>query len=166
LWRDSAAMAKADTPKNEQERLDAIERYNVLDTSDDPILNGITNAVAAICQAPIALVTIIDADRQYFVSRSGLDATETPRDIAFCAHTIIQPTDYLEVHDTLQDDRFLGNPLVLDQPHIRFYAGKSLVSHDGHALGTLCVIDTKPRECERLMTPCHMVSLSLTLKAS
>lgn len=139
-------MKKAGFPSNERERLKAVKRYDILDTSDDAVLDNITRAAAAICEAPIALVSILDKERQYFASRQGLDVSETHRDLAFCAHTILETDDYMEVNDALEDDRFHDHPLVTGQTNFRFYAGRSLVSTDGHALGTLCVVDTKPRE--------------------
>lgn len=132
-------------PENEQSRLQALERLNVLDTQRDAVLDGITRAIADFCEVPIALISLIDADRQWFKSSTGLVVHEAPRDRAFCAHAILESDELMEVPDATLDQRFYDHPLVNDEPHIRFYAGMPLVTSGGFALGTLCVIDTKPR---------------------
>jgi diguanylate cyclase (GGDEF)-like protein/PAS domain S-box-containing protein len=132
-------------PENELQRLKALHRYQILDTAPEAVFDDLVQLAAQICQTPIALVCLIDAERQWFKSNLGLTVTETARDIAFCAHTILQ-TKPLIVPDALSDERFATNVLVTSKPHIRFYAGVPLVTADGFALGSLCVIDQVPRE--------------------
>lgn len=131
-------------PINEALRLERLRGLRVLDTAPDPILDEIVAAASAMAGVPIALVSLVDAERQWFKSRVGLDAKETPRNLAFCAHAI-HGSDIFEVKDALSDQRFAENPLVTSDPKIRFYAGAPLLTDDGLALGTLCVIDRVPR---------------------
>jgi len=130
----------------EIKRLRALEDYGVLDTAPEEAFDRLTSLAADLFDAPIALVSLIDAERQWFKSRYGLDAASTPREWAFCAHTIEQARQStLVVEDATLDARFSANPLVIGDPNIRFYAGAVLTSSEGLNLGTLCVIDTKPR---------------------
>lgn len=131
-------------PPRELSRLAALLRYEILDTPDESAFDDFTHLAAHICQTPIALISLVDDHRQWFKSRLGLDISETPREISFCAHTIEGP-NLFEVNDALQDPRFSNNPLVQGGPHVRFYAGAPLTTPDGYNLGTLCVIDQQPR---------------------
>jgi PAS domain S-box-containing protein len=136
---------KAPVPRDEAERLAALNECAILDTAAEQVFNDFPRLASHICQTPIALVSFVDSARQWFKAKIGLEVNELPREVAFCAHAILKPELFI-VNDTFQDARFARNPLVLSEPHIRFYAGAPLITSDGHALGTLCVIDRVPRQ--------------------
>ena len=137
-------MQSATLPPSESRRLDILDSLGVLDTPADPVLDGIVRAAAQLIGCPVSLLSLVDARRQWFKARHGLNAEQTPREQAFCAHAI-QQTDLFEVNDARLDARFADNPLVTGEPHVVFYAGVPL-SVEGHAMGTLCAIDHRPRQ--------------------
>jgi diguanylate cyclase (GGDEF)-like protein len=132
-------------PDNEAQRLRALRSYDVLDTEPEPEFDALTRVAAHAFAVPIAVVAMVDSDRLWFKSKLGLAVPQLDRKIAFCAHTIMRPSELLVVEDLRSDVRFTGNPLVTNVPHIRFYAGVAIVDHDRQALGTIAVIDTRPR---------------------
>lgn len=138
-------MTPAAPTSNERERLAALERYEVLDTPAETEFDDLTSLAAHICGTPIALISLVDAHRQWFKSKVGLDATETPREVSFCGHAIQLP-HLMEVPNAREDFIFYDNPLVTGEPEIRFYAGMPLATADGQNLGTLCVMDRVPRQ--------------------
>lgn len=139
-------MVAAPKPIDEHARIDALQAYEILDTMPEQVFDDITYLASQICHTPIALISLVDTERQWFKSRVGLDVAETHRDLAFCAHAILEPDELLVVKDAEEDSRFADNDFVQDGT-VRFYAGAPLRhSETGSALGTLCVIDERPRE--------------------
>lgn len=136
---------KPPVPGNEAARLEVLRQFEVLDTDPEESFDDLTRLAAYICGTPIAIITLVDADRQWFKSRWGLSLEETSRDLSFCAHAICETGPFI-VRDALDDQRFRTNPLVTTEPYIRFYAGSPLTTVEGFRLGTLCVIDRIPRE--------------------
>lgn len=139
------AMIGARLPANEDERVQALHAYRLLDTAPEPSYDAVTAIAAAVCRMPMALISLVDTHRQWFKSRLGMQQSETPRELSFCAHAILQPDQVMEVGDTHLDERFVRNALVTGEPQIRFYAGAPLLTPDGIAQGTLCVLDRVPR---------------------
>jgi GAF domain-containing protein len=135
---------KAPLPANETQRLDALKSYQILDTDAEQIFDDITTLASRICKVPVAMISLVDESRQWFKAKLGISQQQTPRDVAFCAHTILKDQP-LFVSDALTDSRFADSVLVTGEPHIRFYAGFPLVTPEGCALGALCVIDRHPR---------------------
>lgn len=133
-------------PTDEQQRLAAVRSTGLIGSEADPAFDAVTQFVAAALDAPIALFTLLDQDRQWFASNVGLDRDGTPREDAFCSHAIMRPAEIFVVEDARDDPRFAANPLVIDDPRIRFYAGAPVRGPNGRPLGTLCVLDTDPRQ--------------------
>ncbi|GAB4024830.1 sensor histidine kinase [Spirosoma koreense] len=139
-------MMRPPEPPDEINRLQALRSYEILDSLPETDYDHITILAAQICQTPISLISLVDENRQWFKSSQGLALAETPRQFSFCAHAILNPNQPLLVPDTRQDERFAGNPFVTGEPHVVFYAGIPLVDADGFALGSLCVLDDRPRQ--------------------
>jgi len=139
-------MIKAAIPVNEANRIRALLACSILDTLPDDNFDVISQIASQVCETPISLISFVDTERQWFKSHFGTVIQETHRDFSFCAHAILNPTEILEVKDLSVDERFHDNPLVASSPFVRFYAGVPLVNSEGFALGTLCVIDYKPKE--------------------
>lgn len=137
-------MSSAPLPADELPRLAALRRLAILDTPPEERFDRVTRLAQQRFGVPVALITLIDSDRQWFKSRQGTDICETPRDVSFCAHAILHD-DILVVPDACRDSRFSSNPLVTGEPFIRFYAGRPLADAEGHRLGTLCIVDTRCR---------------------
>ncbi|MCO5935457.1 GAF domain-containing sensor histidine kinase [Mucilaginibacter sp. RB4R14] len=133
-------------PENESERLASLASYNILDTTLEVDFEELTILASEICQTPIALISLIDDRRQWFKSKYGIKVSESPKEFAFCAHTIVNKNEVMVVPDAREDSRFATNPLVTGDEKIVFYAGVPLLNEDGHALGSLCVIDHEPKK--------------------
>jgi phosphoribosyl 1,2-cyclic phosphodiesterase/DNA-binding response OmpR family regulator len=144
VLRTACHWMRAAVPEDEEERLASLQALKILDTGQEDRFDRVTRLAAALFNVPVALVSLVDANRQWFKSRHGLDATETSRDASFCAHVVYDRQPII-VPDTFQDSRFADNPLVLGEPRIRFYAGAPLILQNGSCVGSLCLIDTRPR---------------------
>lgn len=138
-------MQQANLPENEKERLATLRSLSILDTVRDERFDRFTRLAVRVFDMPIALISLVDENRQWFKSVEGFEGSETPREISFCAHAI-HGDDVFEVRNSRRDSRFRDNPLVIEQPHIRYYAGAPLVTPDGNRMGTLCIIDRVPRQ--------------------
>jgi diguanylate cyclase (GGDEF)-like protein len=153
-------------PANEQARLNILHSLDILDSSPEERFDRLTRLARKLFDVPIALISLVDAERQWFKSSSGLDIKQTPRDISFCGHAILHD-DILAVTDTSKDERFFDNPLVTEAPYIRFYAGCPLMMADGTKLGTLCLFDREPRNFDEddyalLRDLAHMAEQEIT----
>lgn len=144
-YPEKRTMQTHPTPANEAQRLIRLRELGILDTLPQKAFDDISALAQMICGTPVALITLVDQDRQWFKSRIGVEEQETPRQIAFCSHAILDPDQVMVVEDLQRDPRFSDNPLVAGPPDARFYAGAPIVTHDGLALGTVCVIDLKAR---------------------
>ena len=133
---------------DERQRQTDLDSYGIVDTLEEQAFDDLTRLAADLCQVPMALITFLDGDRNWFKSRLGIQATQSPREVSFCEHLVLKPDEVLIVNDARNDTRFCGNPLVLGEPHIRFYAGAPLISPTGHTLGAICALDTEPRELD------------------
>ncbi|MBT8496186.1 MAG: GAF domain-containing protein [Deltaproteobacteria bacterium] len=138
-------MDKPVIPDDERARIQALHSLELLDTPPEERFDRITRIARAVFKVPIALVSLVDEDRQWFKARAGLDAAQTSREVSFCGHAILASGVFV-VEDALEDERFADNPLVTGPPHVRFYAGAPIPAREGSSLGTLCIIDTKPRK--------------------
>jgi GAF domain-containing protein len=148
LVKNQDGAFPAPRPANEAARIDSLRSYQILDTPFEAAFDDVVHLVAYVCQTPVSLVTLVDEQRQWFKAAIGLADRETHRDVSFCAHAILDPREMLEVQDTHEDERFNTNPFVVSAPFVRFYAGVPLVSPEGHALGTLCTLDNRPRKLD------------------
>ena len=142
-------MEKPTTPINEQNRLGALNSYEILDTLEEKEYNDIIALASQICGTNISIISFIDEYRQWFKASLGLKLKQTPREISFCGHAINTPNEIFVVSDARIDKRFSDNPLVTGEPHIVFYAGVPLVDDNGFALGTICVLDSAPKELNK-----------------
>lgn len=161
-------MTRIDQQNGEQARLEALRQYQILDTEPEIAFDDLALLASHICETPMAAISLVDEDRQWFKARIGFTTAQTPRSISFCTHAI-QQRDIFVVPDASKDDRLRNNPQVAGDPHIRFYAGAPLLAREGHALGTLCVFDDKPRrlsdtQLEALAALCRQVEAQLELR--
>ena len=166
---DLSGAMPACFPADETSRLAALDDLHILDSPQEKLFDDLARLASQLCQTSIALVSLVDRERQWFKAQVGLDAVETSRDVAFCAHAILEPDHVFEVPDAALDERFASNPLVVGPPNIRFYAGAPIVTDDGYALGTICVIDTVPKKLTSAQAAClqslaRQASALLTLR--
>ncbi|MFT7163355.1 MAG: PAS domain S-box-containing protein, partial [Bacteroidia bacterium] len=154
---------KALYPSNETDRVKNLRSYEILDSSRDSSFDNIATLASQVSDCPIALISLVDVDRQWFKSTVGIELNETPRSISFCTHTILTPEKPLIITDTQKDERFQKSPLVCGTPNIRFYAGFPIVTKEGYCIGTLCVIDHKPRKInDDKKKMLHLLSTQIT----
>ncbi len=153
-------MIIATLPFNEKERLSVVKSYDILDSLPEQDYDDLTSLASEICQTPISLISLIDDQRQWFKSSHGIEVYETPRDSAFCSHTILNPKEVLMVPDLREDERFARNPFVTGDPAAVFYAGVPLVNEDGYPLGSLCVIDMEAKK----LSPKQLAALKIIAK--
>ncbi len=161
-------MTQIDEQSGEEARLQVLRKYHILDSEPEIAFDDLALLASHICETPMAAISLVDEDRQWFKARIGFTTAETPRSISFCTHAI-QQRDIFVVPDATKDDRLRNNPQVAGDPHIRFYAGAPLLAREGHALGTLCVVDRKPRklsetQLEALTALCRQVEAQLELR--
>jgi len=161
-------MATPGLVKDEGARISALQKYAILDTEPEEAFDDLALLASFVCGTPLAMISLVDENRQWFKSKVGVSVSETDREIAFCSAAIRQP-DVFVVPDALNDERFQNNPLVVGEPNIRFYAGAPLINEDGFALGTICVIDRVPRELgadqrAALKSLSHLVLAQLELR--
>lgn len=154
---------KADRHPDEAARLAALRSYEILDTGSEPEFDDVVRVVSEICDMPMSVITLIDADRQWFKAKVGLDISETPFEMSVCAHGILQP-DMLEIEDMTKDVRTIDNPFVKGAPHARFYAGAALMTDDGFPLGMLCVLDYQPRKLKQSQRDLLQVMARLVMR--
>ena len=159
---------KARLPLDEEARLEALHRYRILDTEAEEVYDNLSRLAAHLCGVPISAVSLVDEDRQWLKARVGVDVRQIPRDLSICAHAL-DGTGVLVVSDTLQDERFADNPLAAKPGGIRFYAGAPLITPDGYAIGTLCVMDSEPRtlsssQTETLQALSHHVVAQMEMR--
>lgn len=138
-------MLQPDLPENEKTRLITLEKLQLLNSGPEESYDNITKLASFICETPVSLITLIGESTQWFKSKTGTELTEGPRKISHCAHAILNPDELMEVQDTREDERFFDNPYTIEDPKILFYAGMPLKAYNGAVLGTLCVLDVKPR---------------------
>jgi len=139
-------MKSAPLPPDEAARLRALKRYQLLNSLPEQVYDDITRLASEICSTPIAMLNLIDENRQWTKATYGLDASDMPREQSFCAHAILDPSEVMIVPDTRYDERFFDNPLVTGEPYVAFYAGMPIINAEGYAFGTLCLVDSRPRE--------------------
>lgn len=151
---------KPPIPSNEAERMRSLRLYRIIDSGSEKAFDDLTRLAAAICETPISLITLIEGERQWFKSKVGMTMTETSRDVSFCAHALVD-NRMLVVEDATKDPRFADNPYVTAEAPVRFYAGAPLVMADGNSLGTLCVVDRKPRQ----LSPHQLEALGILRQA-
>lgn len=164
-----SSSSKYPVPDDEEERLEALRDLDILDSSPEGTYDALVRLASEICDVPIALMSLVDEDRQWFKAHVGIDVEQTPRGESFCAHAIVSPDEVMVVEDAREDPRFEDNPNVKGPPGFRFYAGAPIKTPDGHGLGTICAIDVEPRsisdrEREALEQLGHVVSVLLELR--